>query len=45
MVRGAVVGRNITAEGNNKIEYLTELEQRTDLSGAAGVSVLSYTIN
>jgi Tfp pilus assembly protein PilX len=42
-VCGAVVGQNITASGNNEVEYLTGLKGRGDLPGAGGVDVLSYT--
>ena len=45
MVCGAVVGRNITAEGNNEVEYLMGLRGCDDLPGAGGVNVLSYTID
>jgi len=45
MVCGAVVGRNITAQGNNEVEYLMELKGCDDLPGAGGVNVISYTIN
>jgi len=44
MVSGAVVGQNIYAEGNNTLEYLVELKSRSDLPGAGGMNILSYTI-
>jgi len=44
MVSGAVVGQNIYAQGNNTLEYLTELRSRSDLPGAGGMIILSYTI-
>ena len=44
MVSGAVAGQNIYAEGNNTLEYLTELRSRGDLPGVGGINIISYTI-
>jgi len=42
-VCGALVGRNIYAEGNNEVEYSADIKGRHDLPGGGGVNILSYT--
>jgi len=44
MVYGCVIGQNITATGNNTLEYAMELKGRGDLPGGGGLNILSYII-
>jgi hypothetical protein len=43
-IYGCVIGQGITAEGNNKVEYVSDLSQRDDLPSGGGTKILTWQI-